>query len=363
MIAFICPFSEASASASRIINLSLLFRNKKIILPKHDKYGQSFESPDYYFPLVRKSFWLLPVWWAKTIHCLIKLRPKAVVFQKPHLFTLPPALACRILHKNKLVFDCDEWDPATLGDNKAPAWEIAITCALAKIAICHCDLIIHSNQHIKKEKIPEKHWGKAVHIPNGVDTEKFRPHPGQGFHLMYVGTLYKLRHIIGLVDAVKLAVEKDDRIMCTIVGGGDRLGELKDIIREKQLNDHFTFTGPVSHEILPDLMDNADIMLAPFEDLPGIRYQSNVKVFEYMASGKPTIASRVGELEEVLDKGQAGLLVEPGNPRELADAITCLSSNPHKAGQMGRAAREKAVREYGWGVLAARLKKALDAIL
>ncbi|MCX6695319.1 MAG: glycosyltransferase family 4 protein [Candidatus Altiarchaeota archaeon] len=359
MIAFITPFSEAGASTSRLIHLSEYVEGRKLILPKSDKYGTSEERDWFYFPINQKSFLLLPEWWVKCVVTLFRWKPIAVVFLKPHLFTLPPALAYHLITGRPIVFDCDEWDPATLEDNDEPVWKILLTTFLAQVAFRTSSLIVYGNHLTRDEKIPKGLHGKTLYIPNGADTSVFKPAGDRhhGFRVMYVGMLFKIKHILPLVETADKMRNSVKDFVFIVVGGGDKLEELKSIVNKRGLREFFAFEGMVKHDSLPELIKTADVLVAPFEDLPGIRYQSNVKVFEYMASGKPIVASRVGELDRVLNNGELGLLTKPGDPNSIAEAILWVYRNRAAAGEMGAKAREKAEEEYDWKILIKKLRE------
>jgi glycosyltransferase involved in cell wall biosynthesis len=362
MIVFISPFSQAGASTGRLVQLAESFKDKRLILPKRDRYGVSNDIGWFYFPIDVKSFKLLPIWWVKTMMALLRWKPDAVVFLKPHLFTLPPALLYRLLSGRPIVFDCDEWDPATLEDNDEPKWKILLTEFLAGVGFRFSSLIIFGNHLTLQEKIPKMLHSRTLYIPNGADTVSFKPAPKEhtGFTVMYVGMLFKIKHILPLVEAVDAARKSINDLTCTIVGGGDKLGELKSHVESRGLGRYFKFTGMVTHDMLPAILNEADVLVAPFEDLKGIRYQSNVKVFEYMALEKPVVATKVGELDVVLEG--CGEIVPPGDPTALAQAIVKIHNEPKSSSEMGKRGRKKVEAEYDWRILGKRLKDRMASL-
>ena len=76
-----------------------------------------------------------------------------------------------------------------------------------------------------------------------------------------------------------------------------------------------------------------------YEGFPGV-------IIEAMLRGKPVICSRIGGLPEIVDEGVTGLLFTPGDPADLAAKIEWLWNHPDVCVAMGRAGREKALREY-----------------
>jgi glycosyltransferase involved in cell wall biosynthesis len=95
------------------------------------------------------------------------------------------------------------------------------------------------------------------------------------------------------------------------------------------------------------LLAGADAAVAPY---PGddANYFSPLKVFEGMAAGLPVVASRVGQLPELIRDGRTGLLVAPGDPEALAASLVELAHAPARRARIGAAAREHVLREHTW---------------
>ena len=124
------------------------------------------------------------------------------------------------------------------------------------------------------------------------------------------------------------------------------------------------FTGSVAHERVPALLDACDILVAPHVPLADGSefFGSPTKVFEYMAMGKAIVASRLGQIGEVLTDQETALLVEPGNVRELAAAIVKLVESDELRMQLGAKAREVAEREFTWKHNAQRVLDAYKSL-
>ena len=110
------------------------------------------------------------------------------------------------------------------------------------------------------------------------------------------------------------------------------------------------FSGPVGHERVPALLDACQILLAPHVPLADGSefFGSPTKLFEYMAMGKGIVASRLGQIADVLEHERTALLVEPGNVNALAAAILQLVDSKALRVRLGEKAREAAVREHTW---------------
>ena len=108
--------------------------------------------------------------------------------------------------------------------------------------------------------------------------------------------------------------------------------------------------GAVEHDRVPPLLDACDVLVSPHVPLEDGSpfFGSPTKLFEYMAMGKGIVASRLGQIGEVLENETNALLVEPGNVVELAGAIERLADSPELRERLGAAAREAAVERHTW---------------
>ena len=124
------------------------------------------------------------------------------------------------------------------------------------------------------------------------------------------------------------------------------------------------FTGSVAHDRVPALLDACDILVAPHVPLADGSdfFGSPTKVFEYMAMGKAIVASRLGQIGEVLADQETALLVEPGNVSELAAAIVKLVESDELRARLGAKAREVAEREFTWKHNAQRVLEAYQSL-
>jgi glycosyltransferase involved in cell wall biosynthesis len=85
-----------------------------------------------------------------------------------------------------------------------------------------------------------------------------------------------------------------------------------------------------------------------------------MKLFEYMAAGKPIVASGIGAIRDVLQHEQNALLVREGSVDDIVDSIRRLLGDPHLAVKLGRAARENA-KTYSWEARCSRILRFADA--
>jgi len=199
---------------------------------------------------------------------------------------------------------------------------------------------------------------KIVVNPNGVDVERFRPGVGgvEVRHELgirddevvagFVGTFGPWHGVEKLAEAIKLIPA--GRFL--LVGSGSLQVEVAKRFEAEVASGRVIFTGAVGHERVPSLLDACDILVAPHVPLADGSefFGSPTKIFEYMAMGKGIVASRLGQIGEVLVDGETALLVEPGNVEELRAAIVKMIENKGLREALGTRAREMAEKEHTW---------------
>jgi glycosyltransferase involved in cell wall biosynthesis len=94
--------------------------------------------------------------------------------------------------------------------------------------------------------------------------------------------------------------------------------------------------------------------VAPYPLLPEF-YFSPLKIYEYMASGLPVVASRIGDIPNVIDDGRNGLLCTPGDPVALANTLGRLRDDEALRRRLGRSAREKVLHKHTWSAVVQRI--------
>ncbi len=202
-----------------------------------------------------------------------------------------------------------------------------------------------------RRHVPGAASNRVLVVPNGVNPERVRPVgpvPGEQPVVVFVGTLKPWHGVDVLVEAAALATEP---WQLRIIGDGperQRLTELAD-----RLGVVPDLRGALAPADVPAALEGAMVGVAPYpaEVADGQQYFSPLKVYEYGAAALPVVASRVGQLPEVVLDGVTGVLVEPSDPRALAAALDTLVADPARAARMGAAARTRMVAQHSWDVV------------
>jgi glycosyltransferase involved in cell wall biosynthesis len=202
---------------------------------------------------------------------------------------------------------------------------------------------------------------KIIVNPNGVDVQEFRPDVGGAgvrrelgisedeVVAGFVGTFGPWHGVLTLAEAITL-LPNDCGIRFLLVGAGRLRDEVERIVGSAGKGERVIFAGQVEHERVPVLLDACDILLSPHVPLEDGSefFGSPTKLFEYMAMGKGIVASRLGQIGEVLSDKETALLVEPGNAQELSEAILRLGRSHELRESLGAAARRAAVERHTW---------------
>ena len=212
---------------------------------------------------------------------------------------------------------------------------------------------------------------RVLQIEWGADTERFTPratgdvpfqrHQGDTV-VVFAGAFRPWHGAIHLVRAIaQLRARGRDDVKAVFVGDGPELARVR---RAAAGLAGIEFAGPIPHDRMPACLAAADIGVAPFDvaahgPLQIAFYWSSLKLFEYMASGLPVVAPDISRLRKLFRPEREGLCYDPGAVTGLADAIARLVDAPNRR-EMGRAARERVVREFGWDIHCRRLSEALE---
>lgn len=189
-------------------------------------------------------------------------------------------------------------------------------------------------------------------LRNGVDSvylsEEENYEENERFEILYVGSFKERKGVDVLVDAFQHLEEKFE---LTLVGGRDAN---KDLLEKIRLDDAISFRGRVPEKQLPGLMQSADVLVLPSNDTKYQRkFTSPMKLFEYLASGTPVVASELPTTREIA--GDTVFYFKPGNPEALASQIkNAVDEDEDKAAAVRRA------EEFTWEERARRIKEVVE---
>jgi len=200
---------------------------------------------------------------------------------------------------------------------------------------------------------------RIVWHPNGVDPDRFDPGrfsaddrlelrrrygiADDAIVVTFVGTFGPWH---GAEVLARVARESAPPLHFLFVGDGARAGEVRELLAGVE---HATIAGAVPPDEIPVHLAASDVLVSPHVENPdgSTFFGSPTKLFEYMAAGRPIVASELAQIGEVLTG--AAVLVRPGDEDDLRRGIDEVAADAALRAELGGRARERVLERYTWG--------------
>lgn len=193
---------------------------------------------------------------------------------------------------------------------------------------------------------------KVHHINNGIDLDAFKEneqaHPctipelkeEERARIVYTGSMRAVNNVGYMIEVAQAM--KDDNVKFVMVGGGDKLDELRASAKDKGL-DNILFVGPVSKCEIPGILARADLLLVAFtsENKVAKYGMSPNKLFDYLASGKPLL-SDMPPYYSIVEKYDCGIERSFSTSKEFADQVRQMIADKDSMKRWGENARSAA---------------------
>jgi len=199
-------------------------------------------------------------------------------------------------------------------------------------------------------------------IYHGIDTRlfanggDFRSTASPPYHVLSVARLTEKKGIATVLRAVKQLQERGVRLTYTLIGDGQERAKILELVRQLGLDAVCRWLGTQPHAVVLEHYRRADLFVLGCEvaadgDRDGI---PNV-LFESMAMGVPVVTTEVSAIPELVESGRTGLLVPPGRPEALADAMLRMLADAGLRQRVIPAARERVLHDFDNRALVGRL--------
>lgn len=254
------------------------------------------------------------------------------------------------------------------------------------------DLVIGCSEYITRRaaEAHPRHAAKCVTVPNAAPLVKERGRNASGRRrILFVGRVSPEKGVHDLIDAFHHVLARFPDASLHLVGGiGSAPFELlvglsnepavqslvrfydrgndppRDVYEEKlkelagsELGRRIHFEGRVDHGRIGEFFDESDVLVNP-----SLSEAFGMSLVEAMMYGVPVVATRVGGMTEIVEATGGGVLVDPAQPRALAEGICTLLEDPARAAQIGAAARQVVVEKYSWPAITRELVAVLEAV-
>ncbi len=242
---------------------------------------------------------------------------------------------------------------------------------LEKLSCRLADRVIATNESYKavemeRGRVPEE---RVTVVRNGPDLERLQPvEPDPALRqrantiLAYVGGMGPQDGVDYLLRALHHLIYNLHRydVFCVIVGQGDVLPDLKALARELHIEEYVWFTGWIPDEDMIRCLSTADICVDPDPSNPFNDRCTMVKMMEYMALGKPTVAFDLPEHRVTAQ--DAAVYARPNDELDFAQHIAVLMDDPERRKRMGQIGRERIETELAWPCQEKYLLEAYEAV-
>ena len=205
---------------------------------------------------------------------------------------------------------------------------------------------------------------KVCCIPSGTSVEHVRPldhrtsrerlglDPDKPF-VVFLGVLYEHQGVHTLLSAMVEVLQEEPNVSLLVVGDGPARPSLEKQALALGLGDAVLFTGSVPYAEIPDYLGAATCCVAPFTASRG--ETSPLKLFDYMAAGKATVATAIPAVEELVKSSQAIVTVPPDDAARMAEEILGLIREPLRREALGSNGRTYVEQHHSWVRIAERI--------
>ncbi len=180
--------------------------------------------------------------------------------------------------------------------------------------------------------------------------------------LLTVGRLVKRKGHEYVIEALSRLRHNNPPIYYVVVGDGPQKEHLVRLAKDSDVGDRVLFSGSLADEAVKQWYKKCDIFIMTPYEIEGDVEGFGIVYLEANAFGKPVIAARSGGVEDAVEDGISGLLVEPQDVSGICDAIAKLCSDIQLRRRLGEQGRERVKKEFQWSVQSEKLKKIISEI-
>lgn len=224
---------------------------------------------------------------------------------------------------------------------------------IAKRTICVAE---YSRQYLIKQGIPEE---KLVTVHNGIkenimsSKNKIKMQTDV-VNILTASRIDKVKGLYNMMESIQILFERKLPFHYYMVGDGPELENLKQICKQKGLEDCVSFEGYQSN--VPDWLNATDIFA-----LPSLYEYHSIAILEAMRAGCPIIATSVGGNGESIENMKQGILVEPNNPKKFADEMERLIKDEMLRKKLAAGAKERFMNEFTENAMKKNLVRVLKS--
>jgi glycosyltransferase involved in cell wall biosynthesis len=257
---------------------------------------------------------------------------------------------------------------------RASAFRLGLIKLIDRINFRYCDRIIPISKGLQemlwqRYQVPPE---KTLLIESATDPELFRPLDGHacrqtlgldpsGRYVGFVGSFFQHQGIDVLIDAAPTILRRFPDVGFLLVGDGVMRRAWAEKVSARGLSASFLFTGQVPYSEVPLYIGATELCVAPF--LADRGDASPLKLFDYLACGRPVVASNIRPLHDLLSRAQGIASVPPEEPESLSREIVRLLEDREAAWRLGEEGRQWVLQAHSWHSAVQRLLQLCEEAL
>jgi len=342
-------------------SLSKLGYQVEVVAPGIRNFNKEVPFKIHYVPVIQKKL-LRPL----TYHLLLlfylirvcyKFRPDIVLTYEIFL-SFVPLLVAKIFSLPYVMFVNGDTEDFKL--QGMPGFILGAIELIRKINFGFCDTIFTVTENLRGMLIKKYNYpgNKIIIVNNGVDTDFFKPMDKGGacksvgldpnyFYVGFLGGIWPWHGLDLLIESAPLVLKAMPEIKFVIAGHGPDKSKLNNLIKGMGIEKSFLVRDEVDFDKVPAYINAFDVCIVFFK--PVRKNQgSPIKLFEYLACGKPVIATNIENYGLLLEKYGGGISVNSEDPARVAEAILKLAQDEKLRQRTGEDARKAAVVNFSW---------------
>jgi len=356
--------------------LSLNGHKVELCVPAIRRYSQDTPFKINYIPTIHRKFLQPLIYHLVSFFYLfficIKFKPD-IILTFEVFFTCVPMVVAKIFHLPYIVFVNGDTEDFKL--QNYPGFILLLIDLLRNINFKFSDKIITVTETLKdilssKYKISPD---KISIVNNGIDPEVFKPLDktnvckdlnldSQKFYVGFLGGLFPWHGLDKLVKSAPTVLEKYPQVKFIIAGHGPEEDKLITLVEELGLIESFIFYKEIPFDLVPKYLNIFDICILFFASIRK-NMGNPIKLYEYLACGKPVIASNLPEYGLFLEKIEAGIAVDSNNPSSIAEALIKITEDRPLREKMSINAREVVVNNFTWHHTVLEIEKYMKEVI
>ena len=307
-------------------------------------------------------------------------RPDVVIATSPQLLVGLSGWWIAFTRQIPFVFEVRDLWPESLiavGAGKEDSLLYHALGAIAKFLYQRADLIVVVAPAFKDHLM--RHWRipaeKIAVVENGVETDLFAPALPAANHALrrqlaaegkflvtYIGTMGNAHGLETLLDAAAHLQQQNPDVLFFLIGEGAEKARIKSLAESRGLN-NVRFLDQQPREQIPAFISASDACLVLLKKTDVFKTVIPTKMLEFMSCARPVILGVDGQARQIVEEAGAGLVIEPENAKELAQAINQLAANRKLGESLGRKGREHILRYFSRQEMAEKYTGILDRSL